>query len=184
MGLIMTVSAESTGVVQIEIPAAFHYLGVVRACLQERLRLEGIEGQDSPLIDMICLAVHEICANQIAHAYKGRADGRLGVTVAVSAAPRRLVVETCDTGRPFDLPLRAAPRWRWEVADLPEGRSYTLTGLPPPRPSTRGGYGLYLATSILDEVTYVTAPEGNRWRLVKRLVATTSPQRPAEVAPE
>ena len=166
--------AEPSDLVQIDIPADVRFLGLVRSCVTEALRLDAPDGQDPQLPDMVALAVHEVCTNQIAHAYRGRSGGRLRVTVTVSRTPRQLVVETCDTGSAIDLQRHAA-LGRWTAPDSPDETTITFGQLPVPGPSTEGGYGLYLVTTIMDEVMYSKAPTQNRWRLVKRIVATPPP---------
>jgi anti-sigma regulatory factor (Ser/Thr protein kinase) len=167
-------NSEPSDVVQIDIPADVRFLGLVRSCVLESLRLDAPDGHDPQLPDMVALAVHEVCTNQIAHAYRGRGGGRLCVTVTVSGAPRSIVVETLDTGSAIDLQRHAALA-RWTAPDSADETTVAFSQLPVPGPSTEGGYGLYLITTIMDEVTYSTAPTSNRWRLVKRLAVSPSP---------
>jgi serine/threonine-protein kinase RsbW len=93
------------------------------------------------------LALQEICANIVDHAYEG-AGGRLAVAMYVALEPWRLVIELSDMGRSFDLAAAREP-------DLDEAQE--------------GGYGLFLARALMDEVSYAPGAEGNYWRLVKQL---------------
>lgn len=94
------------------------------------------------------LAAHEVCTNQVDHAYGGRTDGLIRATLTLAQRPRRLVIELEDTGTPFDPASAVAP-------DLDEPQE--------------GGYGLFLAHALMDEVTYQRKGDKNRWRLVKQL---------------
>ena len=64
------------------------------------------------------------------------------------AAKRRLTVELSDTGMPFDA-TAVAP-----------------VNLESPQ---EGGYGLFLAEALMDEVHYERKAGRNIWRLTKRL---------------
>jgi serine/threonine-protein kinase RsbW len=133
--------------VLLTVPATMRHLNIVGAAIAELLARE--PGLTEPAADSYNtqLAVQEICANIVEHAYAG-APGRITITLSVVAHPHRLVMELSDTGRPFDPELVAAP-------DLDEVHE--------------GGYGLFLARELLDELSYETHGGHNRWRLVKHL---------------
>jgi serine/threonine-protein kinase RsbW len=134
-------------VIRLDLPATHKYLNVLGACLGEMLtRAEGLD-DPTALTYAVQLAVHEICANIVEHAYAGQPAGRIGVTVTLAAQPRRLVVDLADTGRSFDPAGVPEP-------DLTEGQA--------------GGYGLFLVRQLMDDVTYHPQPGGNHWRLAKR----------------
>lgn len=93
----------------------------------------------------LVLAVGELCANSIEHAY----DGRPGQPIHVSVAghPDRLVIEVEDFGRAFDRSRYTEP----DLASLPDH-----------------GLGIHLVHRIADSVTIDVAREaGTRWTLVK-----------------
>jgi anti-sigma regulatory factor (Ser/Thr protein kinase) len=141
--------------IHIELPASLKYLGVLSACVTEILaRVEHVA--DRPrLVASVQLAVQEIGANVVKHAYAGRADGRIAGAFTLTAEPRSLVVELYDTGRSFDPAAVPAP----DLAAVAEG-----------------GYGLFLVRNLMDEAHYQAEARGNRWRLVKRLdVASAAP---------
>ena len=92
------------------------------------------------------LATSEIVTNIIKHAYR-QAPGQL--RGQISLLPDHVQVDLYDDGAPFDPSSVPAP------------------ALEDPH---EGGYGLFIAQSALDELTYTPAcPNGNHWRLIKRL---------------
>jgi serine/threonine-protein kinase RsbW len=93
----------------------------------------------------LVLAVGELCANSIEHAYEGRAGQPIHVSVAGHAD--RLVIEVEDVGRAFD-------RSRYTEPDLDS---------PPDH-----GLGIHLVHRIADSVAIdVARAAGTRWTLVK-----------------
>ncbi|MCL6511267.1 MAG: ATP-binding protein [Anaerolineae bacterium] len=95
------------------------------------------------------LAAHEICTNIVRHAYAGRDNGSIAVVLRVSRTPHLTIqIELHDQGRPFD------------PDSAPEPDRDRLQ---------EGGYGLFLARMLLDELHYHRDDQGNFWRLLKRL---------------
>ncbi len=159
----------------LELPASLRHLNVLNAVLDaifERTE-PSVSG---PVLAQIQLAVQEVCANIVRHAYLGE-PGRLALEIRLLERPARLIIETEDNGISFNPGAVAPP----QSDRLPDG-----------------GYGLYLARQALDELTYVAGdgqvwqcankgpwerlPDvrrpsltGNRWRLLKYL----EPVRPA-----
>jgi PAS domain S-box-containing protein len=92
------------------------------------------------------LAASEIVTNIIQHAYRfspGEVRGQ------ITLQPDQMALDLYDDGTPFDISTVPDP-------DL---------GQP-----QEGGYGLYIARQVTDELTFTPAtPEGNHWRLVKRV---------------
>jgi serine/threonine-protein kinase RsbW len=135
-------------IIRLDLPATHTYLNVLDACLEALLaRVTEMESQPD-LAHAVLLAVHEACTNIVDHAYAGMQPARVVVTMRVEVEPRRLVFELQDTGRSFDLATIPEP-------DLAEGQIR--------------GYGLFLMRQILDDVDYTALPDGNHWRLTKRL---------------
>ena len=94
------------------------------------------------------LAVEEACANVIEHAYDGK-GGDLAISFA--ARGRDVVLTVRDHGRPF------APE---EVV---------ATDISQPLTKRRiGGLGLHLMYSLMDEVHFNFAADGNTLEMVKR----------------
>jgi anti-anti-sigma factor len=93
----------------------------------------------------LVLAVGELCANSIEHAYEGRAGQPIHVSVA--GHPDRLVIEVEDFGRAFDQSRYTEP----DLESLPDH-----------------GLGIHLVHRIADSVVIDVAREaGTRWTLVK-----------------
>ncbi|HYE96068.1 MAG TPA: ATP-binding protein [Rubricoccaceae bacterium] len=95
------------------------------------------------------LAVDEVCANTIEHAYGGRADGRMEVEATVK--PDCLVVSVRHQGKPYDPKTSPAPPLAHVVA---ERRLH--------------GYGLHLIQRLVDEVRFRTHNGSSEVVLTKR----------------
>ena len=93
----------------------------------------------------LAVAFSEACANVHRHAYAGRRDGRVGVHVAIDGTCAVLTLD--HDGEPFD-PASYAP--------------------PDLRRPAESGYGLYLISSLVDEVSFGETATGGRIVLVKR----------------
>lgn len=91
------------------------------------------------------VAFSEACANVHLHAYGGRCGGRVDLRVAIE--DERVVVVIAHEGEPFDPAGYVPPDLR--------------------RPS-ESGYGLYLITALVDEVSFEDTGSGGRVVLVKR----------------
>ena len=93
----------------------------------------------------LVLAVGELCANSIEHAYEGRAGQP--IHVSVTGHPDRLVIEVEDFGRSFDRSRYIEP----DLDSLPDH-----------------GLGIHLVHRIADSVAIdVARAAGTRWTLVK-----------------
>ncbi len=135
--------------VRLDLPATHKYLNVVGACIGELL--ERVEGLHEPtvLTYNIQLAVHEICANIVDHAYGEKSPaGRIGITFTLQPVTRTMHVDLHDTGAAFD-----AERYQEPDLDAAQVR----------------GYGLFLVKELMDDVLYETEANGNHWRLTKQL---------------
>lgn len=138
---------------RIDLPATNKYLNVLGACLDAFV--QRIDELADPRITSynIQLAVNEIFANIVTHAYDQIDGGRVDVVVRLVSGPRRLLVELCDTGVAFD----------------------PTTVVAPPLDDVQiHGYGLFLARSLMDDVSYARRPGSNEWRLVKYLQETAT----------
>jgi len=131
----------------LKLPARFRYLQLVGESI-DLLFGEWKEqlGQEQ-LIYGIKLAVHEIANNVIEHAY-GHEEGIIEVILLFDSHTHCFTAEVSDQGAAFDPSQVITPN------------------LEEPQES---GYGLFLAKQLMDEVTYTRRPDGNQWRLVKRL---------------
>lgn len=146
-------ASETCPVVCLELPAEYHYLNVVSACLAALLeQVDDIAARDVVTYN-VQLAVQEACTNIVDHAYAGRAGGRITVEIFLSAAtsagvPRRLTVDLYDSGQPFD-------ETQTTDASLDEPRVH--------------GYGLLLMRGLTDGVQYERIGDRNHWQLLKKL---------------
>ena len=108
---------------------------------------EELAGHDVPKQEQfnLLLAVGELCANSIQHAYEGR--GGQPIQVSVRSSADSLVIEVEDFGKPFDAELYEGP----ELDAVPDS-----------------GYGLFLVRTIADSFSFDVARErGTRWIIVK-----------------
>ena len=116
----------------------------LRKWLREELAGHGVPKQDQP---NLLLAVGELCANSIQHAYEGRAGQP--ITVSVRSSENSVVIEVEDFGKPFDADRYESPN----LEAVPES-----------------GYGIFLVKTIADSLSIDVARErGTRWTMVKYL---------------
>jgi serine/threonine-protein kinase RsbW len=102
-------------------------------------------------VGKIALAVDEACTNVIKHAYRYNRTKKITITVQTSNGDFEIII--LDNGRQFD------PK----NIKSPDMKEYLL------RPK-RGGLGVYLMRSLMDQVEYDIEPgRSNQVRLVKRL---------------
>lgn len=130
------------------VPAEFSAVRVIDAAIVDLLAQAGA---DEFTVYNVQLAAHEVCTNIVEHAYAGRDDGTIAARLRMTQAPHPAIeIELRDQGQPFDPKSVAAP-------DLDQPQE--------------GGYGLFLAQALLDELHYQHDAQGNLWRLRKRLQA-------------
>jgi anti-sigma regulatory factor (Ser/Thr protein kinase) len=109
-----------------------------------RTELERL-GVDRPTQAALVLAVGELCANSIEHAYGGR--GGEPIHVSVRGFDDRLLIEVEDFGRAFDPARYVEP----DLDTVPDH-----------------GLGIHLVRRIADSVSIdVRRERGTRWTLVK-----------------
>lgn len=139
---------EASVLLRLAVPSDSKYLSVVHERAREvaqKNRFGAIESEQW------ALAVEECAANSIEHAYDGRSDGEVDITLALEGD--YLCAEICDEGRAFD--PRALPPMA-DVNDLA-------------KKGARGGLGLTLVQRIADTVVREREGARNICRLVKRL---------------
>lgn len=131
---------------QFRVPATFQAVRTVDAAI---LNLLAEVGTDEITAYNVQLAVHEVCTNIVEHAYAGREDGIIAVSLKLVQAPIRVIeIELRDQGRAFDPDQIPAP-------NLEEPQE--------------GGYGLFLARALLDDIRYEQGAAENAWHLRKVL---------------
>ena len=116
----------------------------LRKWLREELAGHGVPKQEQP---NLLLAVGELCANSIQHAYEGK--GGQPIKVSVRSLGDSVIIEVEDFGKPFDAERYETPN----LEAVPES-----------------GYGLFLVKTIADSLSIDVARErGTRWTMVKYL---------------
>jgi anti-sigma regulatory factor (Ser/Thr protein kinase) len=127
----------------LSIPSNPRYLCVVRGFFDSLLGDLGFSSRD---VMRVSLAIHEACANVIAHGYQGDTGQRIDLVVCI--APEDITVEIQDYG---------------VKPDVTAIRSRTLQDIRP------GGLGTYFMRAIMDEVVYdLSSDTGTLLRMTKR----------------
>jgi serine/threonine-protein kinase RsbW len=141
----MTKSSKS---VQIVVPATLVALHQVSDGIEKYLAMfDGLPDSKNFTYNVV-LAVHELCANIVTHAYAGE-PGVIGVGLLMKQRPPSLIVSVYDN----------APR----IFDEAGWKSPNLDDPP------EHGLGIWLIKQLMDEVIYSPAPGNNRWCLVKHI---------------
>lgn len=125
--------------VRLDLPASLEYLGVLGTTVQSMLREESELKDPEKTAHALHLALHELCANIIEHAY-AKEHGHMAITLTLALQPQRFIAEMLDTGCPFDPTL-----------------------VPEPDLLSEHGRGLALLRSLMDEITYY-ARTGRGWK--------------------
>lgn len=134
--------SDCTNDIRLEVRSDPRLLASVRGLVREWLEGHGVAAER---VDQLVLAVDEACANAIRHAYQGRSD--MTVELSLHANADELRVEVCDRGV-------TAPVER--VGQRP---------LAPPHPDELcpGGLGVQLIHQAFDEVRFGPgSPCGNQ----------------------
>ena len=136
--------------IQLDLPASLQYLNVLGACLEAVLtRVPHVQELEITSYHLQ-LAVQEICANMVLHAYACEPEqGRIEVVIALSPHNDCLTINLVDTGQPFDEESVKEP-------SLEEGQIH--------------GYGLFLVRNLMDSVDYQRQGGRNCWSLKKYLL--------------
>lgn len=135
----------------LKLPARYRNLALLSQCIDLLLADLPDRTEQEQVIYGIKLAVHEVANNMIEHAY-GHEQGMLDISLQVDALSTCFVATLHDTGAAFD--TTNAPTPDLDVAH-------------------ESGYGLFLATQLMDEVNYQRQADGNHWRLVKRFLLSS-----------
>lgn len=155
---------------QLDIPADHKFLSVLGTAVSAFVELFA----DSTLAYGVQLAVHEVCANAIDHAYDTALspttylDNRLHVHLLCTAA--EFDVEVMDNGRIFNPQTLPWPLpTYWEALDTDNGPAYRLVSVAEPGLDQERGRGMYLVRQLMDEVIYSPQAGQNLWRLVRKI---------------
>ena len=128
-------------------PSDPRYLPVVRGAIEPLASAMGWSEADSLAI---ALALDEALANIIRHAYHSRGDGRIELECRESA--EGLEITLLDQGEAPDKTKICARAVGCDQA---------------------GGLGTHIIRDVMDTVSYVATPSGNRFVATKRLRKTT-----------
>jgi serine/threonine-protein kinase RsbW len=135
--------------VQLDIPASLKYLHVLGACLASTIACAQNIIDPEIVTYNAQLALHEVCANIMLHAYaRNPEDGRIQALFVLNPLSNDLIIELLDNGAPFDESSVKEP-------DLEQGQIH--------------GYGLFLARNLMDTVKYQRQLDKNHWLLTKHL---------------
>ena len=115
------------------------------------------------------LAIHEVCANIIDHAYEGESEQPIVMTMSLNRLRRQIIVRVVDYGRAFnpDQSIWPPPE-SWHPIGGEEDQYYLLGDVPEQDLEEERGRGLYLLTFLLDVVRYYPKVDENNWYLVKQ----------------
>lgn len=158
--------------VELTLPAHFGYLSILGTSVQavvEQLDEEMASDVIESVTGDLTLAIHEVCANIIDHAYDGKGDYTISVTIWYSEA-REIMVCLRDNGRSYNpRVLEWPPPTSWRVKEEQKGTTYILDGVPLPDVEQNRGRGIFLIGQLVDIVYYRPGLEQNSWHLVKKL---------------
>jgi anti-sigma regulatory factor (Ser/Thr protein kinase) len=136
-----------TSTVLLEIPAELSHVQILSRCVVAHMEQFVRPEEAEVLLYNLELAIQEIAVNIVTHAYADT-SGRVSMRSDYDVQAGRLFIVLEDTGKSFD------------PAQVQEPALGTLQ---------EHGYGLFLASSLLDELHYYTDSTGNRWELTKYL---------------
>lgn len=129
------------------LPAKHIYLSMIGVSIENLIKRLG--GSERAIYD-IQIAIQEICANVVDHAYRELPLGTLTVEIILDGS--ELYIFVVDEGHEFN----------------PERSREPILGQLQER-----GYGLFFARKLMDEVRYDRVDQQNRWTLRKSLVLET-----------
>jgi len=133
-------------VIELKIPAKTEYMLVVR------LSVTGIGQRMEFSVDEIedlKIAVGEACINSVRHGYE-KEDSNKFIYITFSIQPTKLEIVIKDDGRGFD--ITPIDEYLEKVDDA------KIKGI---------GMGIYLMKTLMDEVKFISYPNGTEVRLVK-----------------
>jgi len=133
----------------LKIPSQVDNLEIIRDFISGVAQKVGFEVDEANKIE---LAVDEACTNVIEHAYNN--DDSNDIDIAIKLDYQKLTILVTDRGKSF----------KFNQVEMPDMDSY-LAEL------RVGGLGIYLMRTLMDEVDYLTKPNGNNEvRMVKYLL--------------
>ena len=153
----------------LDIPAEHKFLSVLGTAVSSFVELVG----DASLAYAVQLAVHEVCANAIDHAYPqeaGAMPDEARIRVQVQANGEAVRARVADNGRFFDPHTLNWPlTTQWETVETADGAAYRLLHVAEPGIDQERGRGIFLIRQLMDEVLYAGQAGQNVWQLTKVL---------------
>lgn len=131
---------------RLTVPAATEKLADVRKFVFEHAENEGFSTEQ---IEDIRLAVDEAFTNIIKHAYKY--DSNQEVLVNLKFDDEKIVVKLTDYGSSFDITKYKRPNLKEKI-----------------KQKKRGGMGVHLIKTLMDDVTYSRENKKNEIRMSKK----------------
>lgn len=135
----------------LRVPARIENLHIIRYVVLNAADYFGFSKEDAAKVE---IATDEACTNVIRHGYMER-KGKKGddlLYICLSFEADKMVIEIVDRAKPFS-PLGHPP---------PTIENYA-------KDCGKGGLGIYIMKSLMDEITHAYTGEGNRLQLVKFL---------------
>jgi len=133
--------------IELKLPAKAEYMNVVRlsiAGIGERMNFSVDDIED------IKVAVGEACLNSIRHGYEEKVSEENLIHIRFLIYPKRLEIVIKDNGKGFD------------ASDIDE-----YLGKPGDEKTGGIGLGVQLMKTLMNEVKYISSPDGTQVRLVK-----------------
>lgn len=121
----------------------------IRAFVADTLEGRGIDDSD---VNMMVLAVDEVCANLIIHSNFCNEDQKIHLSIKFTQHPGGVLFEITDVGDAFDYNNYEEPK----LKDIIDERK-------------RGSLGLILVRRIMDNIEFVRDEKTNICRLYKKI---------------
>lgn len=122
----------------------------VESCLKD-LPLSEVD------INLIVLAIDEICSNKIIHSAKGNNNEELILNIKFEKSPAKILFEVIDFGISFDYSSYQEPR----LEDLIDEKR-------------KGSLGMMLVRKIMDKIEFESQDSQNICRLSKKISSTSA----------
>lgn len=133
----------------IDVHCSTKNLKKIRAFVTDTLQDRGISDSD---VNMMVLAVDEVCANLIIHSNFCNEDQKIHLSIQFTQDPAGILFEIQDSGNVFDYDNYKEPA----LKDIINERK-------------RGSLGLILVRRIMDKIEFLTENDTNFCRLYKKM---------------
>ena len=135
--------------IRIDLPNTHRFLNVAGLGIDAILnRLDDLIPGAQSISREVQVAAQEICANIVDHAYEEGEINNMVVEIRINVDDSELEVHVFDQGKEFDATLVREPA----LGQLQEG-----------------GFGLYFAKKLMDDVQYERVDNQNHWFMRKKV---------------